>query len=123
MKKYILLVICLAGLTSFSQEQKDTLFFYYDMEYFIKKEYAPGSLYPKDFQTKEGGIFFSKKGDYYNLKPSEILCLKDYLHSLKIRKNRFSYLIDHFAQFKVFLVKEEKGKTKFIEIITGMEIF
>ena len=99
----------------FAQTEKEVYFLIDQNDTLIIKQTGTNGKGPEGF--------FSKKGDYYNLKPSEILCLKDYLHSLKIRKNRFSYLLDHFAQFKVFLVKEEKGKSKFIEIITGMEIF
>lgn len=109
-----------------AQEEKDTLYFEFDLNYFKTEVYSPQLLYPIDTQGQEESLFFIKVDTISRrLKPSNLASLKDFLKSKLLDKKKVFYddLVQKLRAFEIFLVKKENNCFYYIKVIPSYETY
>ncbi|BDU25267.1 MULTISPECIES: hypothetical protein [unclassified Flavobacterium] len=130
MKKYIYLYAAfLFGFSLYAQEKSNgTFFFKLDDSYIVESKTSPNKFLLKD--KNEDEVFYFKGVEIVNdLKPKEVLCLKDFVRTSKYynknKKNKLnnSELVNFFSNSTVYLVKRKNDKTEFIKVNPIVEIY
>lgn len=112
----------------FAQEQKDSLFFDYNKEYFFVKKNDPNSLYLNIAKyAGEGSVFFYIKNTYHNLAPKKTLDLKKFIQTTQYYNKKsneirsYNDLADFLYRYHLFFtVTEKNGEKKYIEVGVGV---
>lgn len=127
--RIILFFIILSFLTldSKAQIKKDTLFFKFDEEYILNAKDNSGNYILYD-SNDIGTFYFERSDSIKNLKPKDILCLKEYVRSSKFFRKGWKrelsdyQLSNYFDSYYIFLIKESKNDSIFIEVFPRYEI-
>lgn len=109
-----------------AQEEKDTLYFEFDFNYFKTEVYSPQLLYPIDTQGQEESLFFIKVDTISSRsKPSNLASLKGFLKSKLSEKKKVFYddLVRELREFEIFLVKKENNCFYYIKVIPSYEVY
>lgn len=137
MKKAIVLILVaffFLGVKAYSQ-QKDTLVFKYDEQYFKTGDYydlekKTGEYYINEkSRYKSDAFIFSTKDQYIKFKPKEILNLKEHIRSTKFYDKKYKtinpgLLTKYFENYIVFLAKKKDTNTTiFIKVYPGTIIY
>ncbi|GAA6769338.1 hypothetical protein [Flavobacterium sp. CGRL2] len=103
-------------------------FFKLDDSYIVESKTSPNKFLLKD--KNEDEVFYFKGVEIVNdLKPKEVLCLKDFVRTSKYynknKKNKLnnSELVNFFSNSTVYLVKRKNDKTEFIKVNPIVEIY
>mgnify|MGYP003582433606 CR=1 FL=1 len=123
MKKYIFLSLTfLFVINSKAQEKiKDTLYFDLDNSYIYESKSVPNKFLLKDKNSDEEFYFVGTKVEY-NLKPKNILCLKEVIrvpkyYSEKKKEKLDNYeLLNFFSASTIYLVRKINDKFEFINV-------
>ncbi|WP_338838798.1 hypothetical protein [Flavobacterium ginsenosidimutans] len=130
MKKHIyILAIFLFGFSLYAQEKfNGTLFFKLDDSYIKESKTKPNKFLLKD--KNEDEEFYFKGVEVLNdLRPKEILCLKDFVRDSKYynknKKNKLNNaeLVNFFSNATVYLVRKKNDRTEFIKVNPIVEIY
>jgi hypothetical protein len=110
-----------------NNEVKDTLFFKFDSKYINTYVEIPNHFYLNDSSGSSNGSFFFQKGkSKSDLKPKEVLSLKEFVQSSRFyeenKKQKLNdlELSEFLNNYIIFLVNDEKKE--YIQVSCGYEI-